>query len=257
MDTSKIVINTVAPVYISLTTIPPRLENTVKIIKNTLLNLSGFQKLIINIPRSYVNFSCDTSSFKKSIRDLESITDTRLVLNRPTNDNGPLTKLVSTLDIIPSRCILIVCDDDCYHLETYKIAAEAQDLDHTSSFTFWKYKYNNSIEVPQGADMITFWKPNMYGFNLFLNGLSHSPSDPSPSDPSACFYVDDLVIGKFLQDSRIPIKTLDRKWKWPFIPSCFGSEKSEKSEKSESLFGKTGPNSRDNSMRKCFMMLSM
>lgn len=242
MDSNHFNIETESPVYISLTTIPSRIRNTVEIIKNTLKHLSGFQKLILNVPVSYKKFKI-TDEFHECVKQLSNIRDSKFILNR-TQDLGPITKLVGALSIIPEKCILIICDDDCYHHEAFKLIAEAQDSHHQNSFTFWKYTYpqmsTKKVDVPQGVDMISFWKPNLQGFQKYIQPLIRSP----------CFYVDDLVIGKFMQNNNIQIIQLERKWKWPFIPNCLSSNKND-----ESLYGKTGNNSRAISMMKCFALL--
>jgi hypothetical protein len=234
MDKRKIIIRTIYPVYISLTTIPSRLQNTIKIIKNLLNYVKGFEKIILNIPWSYRRWPNEKIFIDLS--DLEK-NNSRLVVNR-TQDLGPITKLIPTLNLTPSECIIIICDDECYHHEAFKIAAERQDKEHQSTFTFWKYNYRG-IEVPQGVDLISFWKPNLFGLNEYYNKCTQK---------NACFYVDDLVIGNFLKEKGIKIEQLNRKWKWPYIPNCL-------SNKNEGLFEIKGEYSRDNSMKKCFESL--
>jgi hypothetical protein len=217
-------INTTYPVYLSLTTIPSRFDKTMVNIKKLLDSLTGFEKIILNIPHKYKKFG----DFKVNC----NIKDQRLIINR-CEDLGPITKLVPTIRIIPSECILIIFDDDEYHPEAIKIAAEKQDKEHFKSFTFWKYTYKN-ISVPQGVDIISFWKPNLNDFNEFYSNSKGN---------NHCFYVDDLVIGWYLKHKGIEIETLERKWKWPWI---------EGSQKGYSLFGLKGEYSRNNSMSNCY-----
>ncbi len=101
LDYSKTIINTNLPVYITMTTIPSRFKNTIKIIKHFLKHVTGFEKLILNIPYKYhrwPHFKIDTSQI--------DIADRRFILNR-TKDYGPLTKLVGSLHIIPDESITI------------------------------------------------------------------------------------------------------------------------------------------------------
>ncbi len=237
MDTQKVVIKTVYPVYISMTTIPSRMGNTIKIIKNTLKHVEGIEQLILNVCDSYKEVH--KSPITHHMEELQKIDDPRFRLN-VTYDIGPITKLVPSLRITPKECVLIICDDDCYHHEAFKIIAEKQDKEHDKSFTFFKYDYGK-VEVPQGVDLVSFWKPNLEGFMDFFNKANKDKS---------CFFVDDLVVGFFLNRKGIEIKQLDRLWRWPWIPSCLPKEG-----KQESLFGRKGDYSRKKAMKKCMMHL--
>jgi len=237
MDTQKVVIKTVYPVYISMTTIPSRMGNTIKIIKNTLKHVEGIEQLILNVCDSYKEVN--KSPITHHMEELQKINDPRFRLN-VTYDIGPITKLVPSLRITPKECVLIICDDDCYHHEAFKIIAEKQDKEHDKSFTFFKYDYGK-VEVPQGVDLVSFWKPNLEGFMDFFKEANKDKS---------CFFVDDLVVGFFLHSKGIEIKQLDRLWRWPWIPSCLPKEG-----KQESLFGRKGDYSRKKAMKKCMMHL--
>ena len=237
MDSQKVVIKTVYPVYISMTTIPSRIGNTIKIIKNTLKYITGIEKLILNVCESYKEVQ--KSPITHFIQELQEINDPRFQLNI-TYDIGPITKLVPSLRVTPRDCVLIICDDDCYHHEAFKIIAEKQDKNHEKSYTFWRYEYGGAA-IPQGVDLISFWKPNLDGFEEYWKRSQGERS---------CFFVDDLVIGVFLQERGIGIEQLDRLWKWPWIPSCF-----PKDGKEESLYGKRGDYSRKKAMEKCMKFL--
>ena len=106
----------------------------------------------------------------------------------------------------------------------------------SKSFTYWKYDYNG-LEIPQGVDIITFWTPNVLGIKEYaLNALKNK----------YCFFVDDMIIGNYLQENYIQIEQLERKWKWPWIPS-----------KSDvSLLSQNGTYSRDNSNKECYNFLN-
>jgi hypothetical protein len=238
MDSKKIVISTVFPVYISMTTVPPRISNTVKIIKNFLSKVSGFEKLILNLPSDYKKWKVD-KSFVDSYNELQNISSRNFHLNI-TNDIGPITKIIPSLDIIPEESILIICDDDCYHHEAFKIIAEEQDRNHSKSFTFWKYKFQNT-QIPQGVDLISFWTPNLKNLKHFWKRTIRG---------SHCFYVDDLVIGEYLKRYGIHVEQLTRKWDFPFIPNCLNITGDN-----NSLLDKKGEYSRDNSMSKCKMFI--
>lgn len=234
MDRTKVNIETIFPVYISMTTIPSRMKNTIKIIKNFLNNVSGNYTLILNVCENYRKVT--KSDITKNIEELQQINSPKFRLN-VTYDIGPITKIVPSLKITPNECIIIICDDNCYHHEAFKILAEKQDKVHNKTFTFWKYLYSD-VEVPQGVDLISFWKPNLQGFEKYYQ---------KSTQEEKCFFVDDLVIGFFLKEKGIPIVQVERKWKWPWIHPCFDEK--------ESLNTKKGQNSRKNTMKKCFLHL--
>ena len=228
-------INTTRPVILSFTTIPERIENTIKIVKDILNNVDGFDYLVVNVPKNYKTPFWNVSD--KQLEELNTIRDRRLIINR-TNDYGPLTKLMGTLDYFPIKdAIVIIFDDNFYHHEAFKIIAEKQDEDTSSSFTYYKYNYNNKIDVAQGVDMISFWMLNLQNFKKVHQRIKHN---------KYCFYVDDLVISHYLKEQGIPIKQLERKWKWAWkdgeaAPPKGGFE----------LFKKKGLYNRDHSMKRC------
>ena len=106
--------------------------------------LSGFEKLIVNLP-------CKR-------KDFDFIKDSRLVINKMNQDYGPITKIWGTIQLFPypREMNLLILDDNEYHLDGIKIIAERQDKDHNKTFSYYKYNYKG-IEVPQGVDIISFW----------------------------------------------------------------------------------------------------
>lgn len=229
-------INCIHPVWITLTTIPDRMDKTYQVLKDMLNGLSGFDKLILNVPFSYKRFEMNN----KGLQKLESIRDSRFILNR-CRDHGPLTKILPTLDIIPQDTILLVCDDDCYHYDAFGIAAKAQENNKSKTFTYYKYNYNG-VQVPQGVDIISFWTPNLNGFKQFaLRSLQNE----------YCFYVDDMVIGSYLDQNGIHVEQLERKWKWPWKP-CYQNKVKSK----VSLFGQKGKYNRETSNLECYNYLN-
>jgi hypothetical protein len=233
MDNTKTNIKCIYPVWISMTTTPDRMDKTYKVIVNTLAHLSGLDKLVLNIPTEYKRFP----SNPQGVNAFRTIRDPRFILNI-TRDYGPATKLIPVLDIIPWEAILIICDDECYNHDAFKIAAEAQEKQRSKSFTFWKYMYKELV-VPQGVDIITFWRPNLSHFAEYANNALRTDS---------CFFVDDMVIGGFLSQTGVQIEQLQRKWKWPWRHNCFDGPK-------ESLYSKKGEFSRDNANASCYKQI--
>ena len=218
--------NTVFPVVISFTTIPSRVQRSQKALSR-LLGVENIQNVILNVPQ-------------QTARHFARFNHRKLILNIVPEDLGPMTKIVPAVELLKrsdgtvKEVIIIACDDDCYHPDAFKIIAEAQDKNHSKSFTFWKYMYQG-VDVPQGADLISFWAPNLADLPRYNRERSNRH----------CFFVDDLVIGNYLAEKGIAVEQLARKWKFPFIPGCLGPEPEEQ------LSTRKGEYSRDNSMTKC------
>ena len=236
------IINTSRPVILSFTTIPERLQKSTAIVKDILTNVDGFEYLVVNIPKNYKTLSWNVSN--KDLEELNNIKDRRLIINR-TDDYGPLTKLLGTLQRFPIKdAILIIFDDNFYHHEAFKIIAEQQDENKNKTFTYYKYKYNK-IDVAQGVDMVSFWLPNLQHFRHYYNQIKHN---------KFCFYVDDLIISNYLKEQNIPIEQLQRKWNWVWKidQDPHGAPTGRKFE----LFKIKGIYNRDNSMRMCYNELN-
>lgn len=246
LDAEDITIQTSLPVYITLSTIPSRAENTFKIIRHMLKKVHGFEKIILNLPHKYNRFpnaKIDLSRYDDLLHDK------RFVLNR-TNDYGPLTKFMPTLSLVPDESILIVCDDMCYKLKAFKDIAELQDTHRNQSFTYYKYLYETSatpVWVPQGADLISFYTKSIQHFpkwfDEFLEHLKVSYYE------SPCFYVDDQVIGYFLQYYGIPLVQVDPDHRMIYIKHC------DVSPSIHNLNRQTGKLSRDTTMQQCNQQL--
>lgn len=220
-EKNKIKINTVYPTIISLTTIPSRIKYTVKVVQSMLNGLSGFEKLIVNLP-------CKR-------KDFDFIKDSRLVINKMNQDYGPITKIWGTIQLFPypREMNLLILDDNEYHLDGIKIIAERQDKDHNKTFSYYKYNYKG-IEVPQGVDIISFWYPNLRNFQTYVKQYLSN---------KYCKRVDDLLIGKYLMEHGIKVEELPRHWKWVWKVNNHDDG---------GLFKVKGEYSRSNSMKNCF-----
>ena len=225
------VINASVPVVLTMTTVPWRINHTLKIVKEILSGLTGYTYLVINIPKIYrLGWEIDETVVSKFPKD------PRLIVNR-TEDYGPATKFIPTLDLYPpdKKAILIIMDDSEYHLNMIKKIVETQDNNRESVHTYYTYSYNG-ITIPQGVDLISFWWPMLDGLKNYWHEMSSNES---------CWRVDDLVLGGYLRDKGIPIKALSRdglKWVWkPIPPNLEG----------KTLFGSQGGESRESSMAMC------
>lgn len=243
LDDTYININTHLPVYITMSTIPSRMKNTFKIVEHFLKYVSGFEKLIINIPKKYNRWPLMPVTVNNSIND------GRLVINR-CEDYGPLTKFLPSIPMIPPNSITIVCDDMCYKLNSFKDIAEIQDQDRRKSFSFYVYPYGDKpVMVPQGADLISMYSGNAKKFpewyKMFLDKMKLKSYYDSP-----CFFVDDQVIGWYFQYQYIPMVQVERKHRNIYIKDC------DKTSDVNNLNMQKGKNSRDNTMNGCYSQLS-
>jgi len=244
LDKTDINIRTNLPVVITMSTIPARLPNALKIIKHFLKQVKGVDMFVLNIPWKYKRWP----NLKVDV--VHSITDPRFVLNR-CDDIGPLTKFLPTLDIVPNNAIIIIRDDMCYKLDAFKDIAERQDRYRDRAFSFYVYEYKpensfgKSINVPQGADLISMTTslvrhfPNW--FQKFIDKYKLHDYNNSP-----CFFVDDLVMGFYFSDHNIPMEQYERKHRNIYIKEC------EVSDTSQNLNKQKGKNERKNVMSRCY-----
>lgn len=227
----NIIINTNIPVVLSMTTVPWRLRHTIKVVRK-ILTMSGFTRLVVNIPKRYrQGWEIDEHIVSQFPRD------PRLIVAR-TEDYGPATKFIPTLDLYPPgyRAVLIIMDDSEYHLEMIKKIAEAQARDPSHVHTYFTYDYRG-LSVPQGVDLIGIPWPLLSGLKRYWESVSHAEE---------CWKVDDLVIAGYLKSINVPIKVLSRghhKWVWKPIPPDI---------EGETLSGQN----RDNNMDACFSKLN-
>lgn len=243
LDRRKIQIKTNLPVYITMSTIPSRINNTMRIIKNFLDNVSGIEKVILNVPYRYNRWP----NLKIDIPDI--VNDNRLYVNR-CEDYGPLTKFMPTLNLIPPESILIVCDDMCYKLDAFKDIAEIQEKRPYESFSFYVYEYGDSrVRVPQGADLISMYTANAMDFYDWFTLLKRKLGIKSYFE-TPCFFVDDQVIGWYFQYKNIPMVQVEAKHRNIYIKDC------DKGPEHDNLNRQKGKNSRDNTMTGCHADLS-
>lgn len=226
-----------------MSTIPSRMKNTIRIIKNFLEHVSGIEKFILNVPYKYnrwPNVKIDISN------DIE---DPRFIINR-TEDIGPLTKFMPSLEIVPDESILIVCDDMCYDLMAFKIIAEIQDRRLYEAFSFYVYKYSPDenqpkVGVPQGADLISMYTRTASNFPPWFQDFKKRIGINSYFD-TPCFFVDDQVIGWYFQNQGIPMVQAEKKHRYIYIKDC------ENNIEKDNLNAQKGVNSRNNTMKGCY-----
>jgi hypothetical protein len=97
----------VSRVWVSLTTIPPRVEKCAATLESLADQTFADVQIIMNLPASYRRFPGATA---RAPRDWRAIPN--LVVHRPQRDFGPMTKLLGALEVARDDSIVIVCDDD-------------------------------------------------------------------------------------------------------------------------------------------------
>jgi heat shock protein HspQ len=244
LDNRNIRINTRLPVYITMSTIPSRFQNTIVIIKNFLAHVSGFEKIILNVPRKYKRWPNHVPDYRNNIRD------SRFYLNVIEEDQGPVTKFLPALDLVPDESILIVRDDMCYKLDAFKDIAELQDRRLFEAFSYYVYQYNgktddNKVGVPQGADLISMYSKNAKPFKSWFESIKDKLNLKNYFD-TPCFFVDDQVIGWYFQYHGIPMRQVETKHRNIYIQNC------DNAPEHDNLNRQTGKNSRENTMDGCY-----
>jgi hypothetical protein len=241
----------VPDVYLSFTTIPSRIARTVFIVRNLLQHLEqskiSFTKLFLSIPLIYRLPKHGIAPLKYIIelQQLERKSQGKFKLIRPFIDYGPLTKLLPVVEsaakyqIQMDNSILVIFDDECYHVELIQQAIQHQLENLKTSFTYYQYPYK-ALQVPQGVDLITFYMKHLKDFPAYERQVILKDLD------SSCFYVDDLVIANYLKLKQIPIQTLDRgNYNLPWTPNCIVKD-------THSLHLAEGAHNRRDMMQKCY-----
>jgi hypothetical protein len=199
-------------VIITLTTIPPRFEQTSKNIKYMLSNL-GTEKqhscldnyeyiVMLNLPKKYDKYKPNPEGRNQ----LKSIHDRRFLINENTPDMGPGTKIFPVLSLIRNHGqnpIVLILDDEKYHPDAISRIIKIQKDDMFSVHSYWVYNYKG-IQVPQGVDIIATSGQLLRDFRV-----SHEH----------CKYVDDLLLAQYFSMKGIRVKQVPRYWKWPWIPT--------------------------------------
>jgi hypothetical protein len=250
-------VKTALPVYVTLSTIPPRLDNAVRIIAHMLEHVQGIEKVFMNVPFRYERFpdqELDLRKHQAYIRKKGPSCD-RLLINR-CKDYGPLTKFLPTLALIPDECILIIIDDMSYQLDAIKHIAERQQSELDKAFSYYVYPYSPAgiegpvIQVPQGADMISMYGRNTNGFpgwfRRFLASLSLTEESYAQSP---CFFTDDLLLGYYFQLEGIALQQAFPEHRDIYIPHCAVSPSKF------NLNRQKGERSRDVVMARCYESL--
>ena len=171
-------------IYVSLTTIPQRINQIDKSV-NSLLNQSKKpDKIFINIPYKYQRFSeiVEDHQIPKFNSDIVEITK--------CEDCGPGTKLLGSLSKIKENSLLILADDDNIY-EDYMVEKffHFYSKAPNNAYSFYVHPLRN-FGIGQGADGFAINTNHLTGVKNFYEKVV--------KDHKELFLYDDLWISYFL-----------------------------------------------------------
>ena len=171
-------------IYISISTIPPRLKNLNESIRSLLNQTRKPDKIFINIPYKYKRFS-------ETIEDNQIPKfDSNIVEVTRCEDCGPGTKLLGSLNKFEKNSLVILADDDHFY-EDYMIEKLFYFYSKApnNAYSFFVYPLEN-FPVAQGADGFAINTNHLIGIKNFYEQVV--------KDYKELFLNDDLWISYFL-----------------------------------------------------------
>ena len=185
-------------VYISLTTIPTRLD---RIVKERLLDLcqqdyTGIKKIFITIPLNNMRG-------QKAIKNLPTWFEdepfkSKIAVLRPTVDHGPIMKWIGAVNVIPRNSWVFVCDDDVRYRHDYI----RQCVDIASKCT---HKNQTIFNADLNTEAIAIYKMRLilgvegvFVHSNFINLVDHNFDR---SLPKCCLRIDDDVVSIIARDN--------------------------------------------------------
>jgi hypothetical protein len=171
---------------VSLSSIPPRFDSVIKVVKS--LNEQTFKpsKIFLNIPYNYKRFP--------EIKDInldifKDINDNNFEISR-CEDYGPGTKLLGSINSLKNFDFVILVDDDhCYHPRMCEIFNKYFNLNKEQAYSFFTLKIYDLI-MGQGADGFLINTNHLHGILDFYN--------KHVRDYKYCFLNDDFWISMYL-----------------------------------------------------------
>ena len=171
-------------IYVSLTAIPPRIQNLNKTINSLLSQSQKPDKIFINIPFKYQRFA-------EIVKDDQIPKfDSNLIEITRCEDCGPATKLLGSLNKFEKNSLVILADDDHVY-ENYMIE---------KFFYFYSKSPNNAYSfyvhplgkfgIGQGADGFAINTNHLTGVKIFYDKVVKNYKE--------LFLHDDLWISYFL-----------------------------------------------------------
>ena len=171
-------------IYISISTIPPRLKNLNESVNSLLNQTKKPDKIFVNIPFKYRRFN-------EAIKDDEIPKfDSSVVEITRCEDFGPATKLLGSLNKLEKNSLVILADDDHVY-EDYMIEKFLYFYSKApnNAYSFYVHPLGK-FGIGQGADG--------FGINTnFLDGIKNF-YNKVVKDYKELFLYDDLWISYFL-----------------------------------------------------------
>ena len=171
-------------IYISISTIPPRLKNLNESVRSLLNQTRKPDKIFINIPYKYKRFS-------ETIEDNQIPKfDSSIVEVTRCEDCGPGTKLLGSLNKLKKNSLVILADDDHFY-EDYMVEKLFYFYSKApnNAYSFFVYPLEN-FPVAQGADGFAINTNHLIGIKNFYEQVV--------KDYKELFLNDDLWISYFL-----------------------------------------------------------
>ena len=171
-------------IYVSITTIPKRIKNIKKSIDSLIEQTQKPDKIFINIPKEFKRFQekIDDSLIPKYADDVVEVVR--------SDDYGPGTKLLGSLDKIKKNSLIILADDDNIY-EDYMVEKfyYHYSLAPENAYSFYVHPLKN-FGVGQGADGFAINTNALDGIKKFYDKFVKNNED--------LFIHDDLWISFFL-----------------------------------------------------------
>ena len=171
-------------IYISISTIPPRLKNLNESVNSLLNQTKKPDKIFVNIPYKYKRFSetIEDNQIPKFDSDIVEVTR--------CEDCGPGTKLLGSLNKFEKNSLVILADDDHVY-EDYMIEKFLYFYSKApnNAYSFYVHPLGN-FGIGQGADGFAINTNHLKGINNFY--------DKVVKDYKELFLYDDLWISYFL-----------------------------------------------------------
>ena len=171
-------------IYISVSTIPPRLKNLNESVNSLLNQTKKPDKIFVNIPYKYKRFSetIEDNQIPKFDSDIVEVTR--------CEDCGPGTKLLGSLNKLKKNSLVILADDDHVY-EDYMIEKFLYFYSKApnNAYSFYVHPLEN-FPVGQGADGFAINTNHLKGVKNFYDKVA--------KDYKELFLHDDLWISYFL-----------------------------------------------------------
>ena len=170
-------------IYVSLSTIPPRINELSKSIDSLLNQTIKPDKIFINIPKKF-------RRFKEEIKDHQIPNFSSIVEVTRCDDYGPGTKLLGSIDKLNKDSLVILADDDQTY-EDFMIEKLSYYYNKASqnAYSFYVHPLGN-FGIGQGADGFAINTNYLGGIVDFYNDVV--------KDYHELFLYDDLWISYFL-----------------------------------------------------------